>query len=156
MSKRDFYEILGVNRDAGDDEIKKAYRKLAMKYHPDRNPGNKEAEEKFKEATEAYEILSDAQARARVEFFHVLHQPACLGQLGVDGLPGFGFWCHGRFPCAILGAAAQSACCARLWLASAQDMPTLAPCADKTVETDLALVGLNDPARSARAFRQKR
>jgi len=59
----------GVPRDATEDQIKKAYRKLAMKHHPDRNPGNKEAEEKFKEATEAYEILSDAQARARYDQF---------------------------------------------------------------------------------------
>ena len=61
--KRDFYEVLGVNRDASEEEIKKSYRKLAMKYHPDRNPGNKEAEEKFKEAKEAYEILSEAEKR---------------------------------------------------------------------------------------------
>ena len=61
MSKRDFYEILGVNRDAADDEIKKAYRKLAMKYHPDRNPDNPKSEDRFKEAKEAYEILSDGQ-----------------------------------------------------------------------------------------------
>ncbi|MFZ9452320.1 MAG: DnaJ domain-containing protein, partial [Bacteroidia bacterium] len=60
MSKRDYYEILGVSRNAGDEEIKKAYRKLAIKYHPDKNPYDKAAEEKFKEAAEAYEILSDA------------------------------------------------------------------------------------------------
>ncbi len=61
--KRDYYEVLGVGRDAGTDEIKKAYRKLAMELHPDRNPGNKEAEEKFKEAAEAYSVLSDADKR---------------------------------------------------------------------------------------------
>jgi molecular chaperone DnaJ len=55
MDKRDYYETLNISRDAGDEEIKRAYRKLAMQYHPDRNPGNKEAEEKFKEASEAYE-----------------------------------------------------------------------------------------------------
>jgi molecular chaperone DnaJ len=63
MAKRDFYEILGVNRDASDDDIKKSYRKLAMKYHPDRNPDSKEAEDKFKEAKEAYEILSEPEKR---------------------------------------------------------------------------------------------
>jgi molecular chaperone DnaJ len=62
-SKRDYYDVLGVNRDASDEEIKKAYRKLAMKYHPDRNPDAKDAEEKFKEAKEAYEILSEAGKR---------------------------------------------------------------------------------------------
>ncbi len=60
-NKRDYYEVLGVNRDASEDDIKKAYRKLAMKHHPDRNPDNPKAEEHFKEAKEAYEILSDAQ-----------------------------------------------------------------------------------------------
>jgi len=60
MAKRDYYEVLGVDKSASADEIKKAYRKLAVKYHPDKNPGDKEAEEKFKEAAEAYSILSDA------------------------------------------------------------------------------------------------
>ena len=63
MSK-DFYETLGIARSASEDEIKKAYRKLAMKYHPDRNPNNKEAEEKFKEIQKAYDILSDPQKKA--------------------------------------------------------------------------------------------
>ena len=64
MSKRDYYEILGVARTSSDAEIKSAYRKLAMKYHPDRNPGDQRAEEKFKEAAEAYAILADVQKRA--------------------------------------------------------------------------------------------
>ena len=63
MSKRDYYEVLGVSKGAGADEIKKAYRKLAVKYHPDRNQGDAEAETKFKEATEAYEVLSDEKKR---------------------------------------------------------------------------------------------
>lgn len=67
--KRDYYEVLGVSRNATQDEIKKAYRKLAMQYHPDRNPGNKEAEGKFKEATEAYEVLSDPEKRKRYDQF---------------------------------------------------------------------------------------
>ncbi|MGZ3925170.1 MAG: DnaJ domain-containing protein, partial [Flavisolibacter sp.] len=64
MTKRDYYEILGVSKGASADEIKKSYRKVAMQYHPDRNPGDKSAEEKFKEAAEAYEILSDQDKRA--------------------------------------------------------------------------------------------
>lgn len=84
--KRDFYEVLGVKRDASADEIKSAYRKMAMKYHPDKNPGNKTAEEKFKEVAEAYEVLSDPQKRQRYDHF---------GHEGVRGAasagPDFGF-----------------------------------------------------------------
>ncbi|MFA6026953.1 MAG: DnaJ domain-containing protein, partial [Ignavibacteriaceae bacterium] len=69
MSKRDYYEILGVAKTATADEVKKAYRKIAMQFHPDRNPDNKEAEEKFKEATEAYEVLSDVTKRQRYDQF---------------------------------------------------------------------------------------
>lgn len=76
MSKRDYYEILGVSKSATADEIKKAYRKVAMQYHPDRNPGDKAAEEKFKEAAEAYEILSDADKRAQYDRY---------GHAGVSG-----------------------------------------------------------------------
>jgi len=67
--KKDYYETLGVNRAAGEEEVKKAYRKLALQYHPDRNPGDKEAEEKFKEISEAYQVLSDAQKRAQYDQF---------------------------------------------------------------------------------------
>lgn len=69
MAKRDYYEVLGVSRGATEEEVKKAYRQLALKFHPDRNPDNKEAEEKFKEATEAYEVLSNADKRQRYDQF---------------------------------------------------------------------------------------
>ena len=78
-TQRDYYEILGVDRNAPEDQIKLAYRKLAMKYHPDRNPGDKEAEERFKEASEAYEVLHDGQKRQIYD------------QYGHDGLSGTGF-----------------------------------------------------------------
>lgn len=80
-TKRDYYEVLGVEKSASADDIKKAYRKLAVKYHPDRNPGDKEAEEKFKEATEAYEVLSDEQKRPLYDQY---------GFAGVDGMGGGG------------------------------------------------------------------
>src|SRR5258708_4703374 len=69
MAKQDFYEILGVQRNATEVEIKKAYRQMALKFHPDKNPGNKEAEDRFKEAAEAYEVLSDADKRRRYDQF---------------------------------------------------------------------------------------
>jgi molecular chaperone DnaJ len=81
MAKRDYYEILGVSKSASADEIKKAYRKVAMQFHPDRNPGDKEAEEKFKEAAEAYEILSDQDKKAQYDRY---------GHAGVNGRGGFG------------------------------------------------------------------
>ena len=81
MSKRDYYEILGVAKSSSADEIKKAYRKVAMQFHPDRNPGDKEAEEKFKEAAEAYEVLSDQDKRAQYDRF---------GHAGVNGRGGGG------------------------------------------------------------------
>src|SRR5579871_4685553 len=68
-TKRDYYEILGVDKSASGQDLKSAYRKLAMQFHPDRNPGDKESEEKFKEASEAYEILSDAEKRAKYDRF---------------------------------------------------------------------------------------
>ncbi len=80
MTKRDYYEVLGISKSASAEEIKKAYRKLAIKYHPDKNPGNKEAEEKFKEAAEAYEVLSDPEKKQRYDQF---------GHQGVGGA-GFG------------------------------------------------------------------
>lgn len=83
--KRDYYEVLGVSKDASEDEIKKAYRKIAIKYHPDRNPGDKEAEEKFKEAAEAYNVLHDSQKRQQYDQFGF---NAPFG--GQSGFGGFG------------------------------------------------------------------
>ena len=78
--KKDYYEVLGVEKTASAEEIKKAYRKKAIQYHPDKNPGDKEAEEKFKEAAEAYEVLSDPQKRQRYDQF---------GMAGMQGAGGF-------------------------------------------------------------------
>ncbi len=91
MAKRDFYEILGVAKNASDDEIKKAYRKLAMKYHPDRNPDSKQAEDKFKEAKEAYEMLSDAQKREAYDRFGHAGVDPNMGGGGGGGFAGGGF-----------------------------------------------------------------
>ncbi len=88
--KRDFYEVLGVEKGAGDSEIKKAYYKLAKKYHPDVNPGDKEAEQKFKEANEAYAVLSDPDKRAKYDAYgHAAFDPAAGGGAGFDGFSGF-------------------------------------------------------------------
>ena len=77
--KRDYYEVLGVDKSASIDDIKKAYRKKAIQYHPDKNPGDKEAEEKFKEAAEAYAVLSDPDKKAKYDRF---------GHAGLGGQPG--------------------------------------------------------------------
>ena len=90
MAKKDYYEALGVNRDASEDDLKKAYRKLAMKWHPDRNPDNPKAEEHFKEAKEAYEVLTDQQKRAAYDQFgHAGVDPSSGGGAGA-GFGGFG------------------------------------------------------------------
>ena len=86
-NKRDYYEVLGVSKSASEDEIKKAYRKIAIKYHPDRNPGDKVAEEKFKEAAEAYDVLHDPQKRQQYDQFG-FNGPAGAG--GAGGFGGFG------------------------------------------------------------------
>ena len=84
-TKRDYYEILGVQRDATNDDLKSSYRKLALKHHPDRNPGDKNAEDKFKEAAEAYEVLRDSEKRGLYD------------QFGHAGLEGSGFSGFGGF-----------------------------------------------------------
>lgn len=88
MAKRDYYEVLGVDKNASEDDIKKAYRKIAIKYHPDRNPGDKQAEEKFKEAAEAYDVLHDPQKRQQYDQF---------GFDGPAGMGGFGGFSSGGF-----------------------------------------------------------
>ncbi|MBR0156735.1 MAG: molecular chaperone DnaJ [Clostridia bacterium] len=99
-AKRDYYEVLGIQKTASDDEIKQAYRKLAKKYHPDLNPNNKEAEEKFKEANEAYEVLSDKDKRAKYDQFgHAAFDPSAGGGYGygASGFGGFSGFSSGGF-----------------------------------------------------------
>jgi molecular chaperone DnaJ len=95
MAKKDFYELLGVSRSATADELKKAYRKLAMKYHPDRNPGDKSAEEKFREISEAYDVLKDEQKRSAYDRFG--HAAFDQGNGPRPGAGGFGFDFSGSF-----------------------------------------------------------
>src|SRR5215216_5461720 len=89
MSKRDYYEVLGVSRTATDQEIKSAYRRLAVKFHPDKNPNDASAEEKFKEAAEAYSVLSDPEQRKRYDRFGHAGVSSGAGA-GAWGAPGFG------------------------------------------------------------------
>ena len=90
MSKRDYYEVLGVSRSASKDELKKSYRKLALKYHPDKNPGDAQAEERFKEATEAYEVLKDKAKRQQYDQFgHAAFSQSGPGGAGAAGFGGF-------------------------------------------------------------------
>ena len=92
MSKRDFYDVLGVSKDADEGELKSAYRKLAMKNHPDRNPDDEAAAERFREATEAYEILKDPQKRAAYDRMgHAAFEGAAGGGFGAGGFGGGGF-----------------------------------------------------------------
>ncbi|MBQ6741754.1 MAG: molecular chaperone DnaJ [Bacteroidales bacterium] len=84
MAKRDYYEVLGVSKNATPEELKKAYRKLALQYHPDRNPGDKDAEEKFKEAAEAYDVLSNPDKKARYDQFGMAGMEGAYGQGGMD------------------------------------------------------------------------
>ncbi|HEX8070431.1 MAG TPA: molecular chaperone DnaJ [Pyrinomonadaceae bacterium] len=90
MSKRDYYEVLGVSRAATEQELKSAYRRLAVKYHPDKNPGDQEAEEKFKEAAEAYSVLSDGEQRARYDRFGHAGVSSSAAGAGAWGAQGFG------------------------------------------------------------------
>ena len=99
MAKDDYYQTLGIDRQAGNDDIKKAYRKLAMKYHPDRNPGDKRAEQKFKEVNEAYEVLKDDEKRAAYNRFG--HAAFQHGGQSLAMIWRLGAWF--RLPCLLTG-----------------------------------------------------
>ena len=88
MAKRDYYAVLGLARDASEDDIRKAYRRLAMKHHPDRNPEDKGSEEKFKEAKEAYEVLSEAEKRRAYDAYGHAGVNPQMGGMGGEGGPG--------------------------------------------------------------------
>ncbi len=107
--KRDYYEVLGLAKGAGDDEIKKAYRQLAKKYHPDMNPGDAEAEVKFKEINEAYAVLSDSEKRARYDQFgHAGVDPSAGGGAGYGDFGGFGDFDFGDILSSFFGGGGQS------------------------------------------------
>ncbi len=98
MAKRDYYEVLGLSKGADEKEIKRAYKRLAMKYHPDRTQGDKESEEKFKEANEAYEILSDPEKRkAYDQYGHQAFEQGGFGGQGAGGFGGFGGFSQADF-----------------------------------------------------------
>ena len=88
MSKKDYYEVLEISKSASPEEIKKAYRKMAIKYHPDKNPGDSAAEEKFKEAAEAYEVLSDGNKKARYDQYGHAGMGGAAGGFGGGGFGG--------------------------------------------------------------------
>ena len=92
MAKKDYYDVLGVNKNASDQELKSAYRKLAIKYHPDKNPGDKSAEDKFKEASEAYGVLSDKSKKENYDSFgHAAFENSGGGRGGFGGFSGADF-----------------------------------------------------------------